>query len=108
MRFGDSFGDACRYCGATTIIVEPACSGGRCAVCSNEAIEWNARVADTARRQAEMEMIASTLLAARIESDVDARRRAQRRADRQSTMAQFGSQARATLSQWLGNDHART
>jgi hypothetical protein len=49
---GESFGDACRHCGSTLIIVEPPSSSGRCAVCSHEAVAWAARRAEVARRRA--------------------------------------------------------
>src|SRR5678815_5668899 len=41
MRFGESFGEACRYCGCTQIIVSPPSSAGHCAQCSKEALAWD-------------------------------------------------------------------
>ena len=52
VQIGDSFGDACRHCGSTLIIIAPTSSSGRCAVCSPEARAWVERMKDTARRRA--------------------------------------------------------
>ena len=51
MRFGESFGEACRFCGSTEIIVWPPSSAGNCAHCSEEAIAWDARLAQLADRR---------------------------------------------------------
>jgi hypothetical protein len=48
MQVGDSFGDACRHCGSTLIIIAPPSSAGRCAICSPKAKAWGER--DDARR----------------------------------------------------------
>lgn len=52
VQIGDSFGDACRHCGSTLIIISPPTSSGRCAVCSPEAHAWGERHKETARRRA--------------------------------------------------------
>jgi hypothetical protein len=51
VQIGDSFGDACRHCGSTLIIIAPPSSSGRCAVCSPEAHAWVERLKDGARRR---------------------------------------------------------
>ncbi len=52
MQIGDSYGDACRHCGSTLIIIAPPSSSGRCAVCSPEARDWVERLKGAARRRA--------------------------------------------------------
>lgn len=54
VQIGDSYGDACRHCGSTLIIIAPPSSSGRCAVCSPEAHAWVERLKDTARRRTAM------------------------------------------------------
>jgi hypothetical protein len=49
MQIGDSFGDACRHCGSTLIIIEPPTSSGHCAICSPQANAWGDR--EVARRR---------------------------------------------------------
>jgi hypothetical protein len=51
MQIGDSFGDACRHCGSTLIIIAPPSSSGRCAVCSPEAKAWGERDAERRLRR---------------------------------------------------------
>lgn len=51
VQIGDSYGDACRHCGSTLIIIAPPSSSGRCAVCSPEAHAWVDRLKDSARRR---------------------------------------------------------
>jgi hypothetical protein len=54
MRIGESFGEACRYCGSTMIIVEPLQLAGNCARCStgaNHPRPWADRLAAAAGRQ---------------------------------------------------------
>jgi len=53
MRFGESFGEACRFCGCTQIIVWPPSSAGHCAQCSKEALAWDARLDQLAARRLE-------------------------------------------------------
>jgi hypothetical protein len=53
MRFGESFGEACRFCGSTQIIVWPPSSAGNCAACSKEALAWDARLDQLAQRRLE-------------------------------------------------------
>lgn len=50
VQIGDSYGDACRHCGSTLIIIAPPSSSGRCAVCSPEAHAWVERLKNTVRR----------------------------------------------------------
>lgn len=52
VQIGDSYGDSCRHCGSTLIIIAPPSASGRCAVCSLEAHAWVERLKDTARRRA--------------------------------------------------------
>lgn len=52
IQIGDSYGDACRHCGSTLIIIAPPSSAGRCAICSPEAVTWIERHKETARRRA--------------------------------------------------------
>ncbi len=52
VRIGDSYGDACRHCGSTLIIIAPPSSSGRCAVCSPVAHDWVERLKNAARRRA--------------------------------------------------------
>lgn len=54
VQIGDSYGDACRHCGSTLIIIAPPSSSGRCAVYSPEAHAWVERLKDTARRRTAM------------------------------------------------------
>jgi hypothetical protein len=51
VQIGDSYGDACRHCGSTLIIIAPPSASGRCAVCSPEAHAWVGRLKDAARRR---------------------------------------------------------
>src|SRR5215475_13571687 len=51
MRFGESFGEAWRLCGSTQIIVWPPSSAGNCAICSKEALAWDARLDQLAQRR---------------------------------------------------------
>ena len=34
VQIGDGYGEPCRHCGSTLIIIAPPSSSGRCAVCS--------------------------------------------------------------------------
>jgi hypothetical protein len=52
IQIGDSYGDACRHCGSTLIIIAPPSSSGRCAICSHEAVAWIERHNENARRRA--------------------------------------------------------
>ena len=51
IQIGDSYGDACRNCGSTLIIIAPPSSSGHCAVCSHEAHDWVDRMKGSARRR---------------------------------------------------------
>lgn len=51
MRFGESFGEACRNCGSTEIVVWPPSSAGHCAVCSEAVQAWKARSDRLAERK---------------------------------------------------------
>jgi hypothetical protein len=53
IQIGDSYGDACRNCGSTLIIIAPPSASGHCAVCSHEAHDWVGRLKQTARRRAD-------------------------------------------------------
>lgn len=52
VQIGDGYGEPCRHCGSTLIIIAPPSSSGRCAVCSPEARAWVERLGKTARRRA--------------------------------------------------------
>lgn len=51
IQIGDSYGDACRNCGSTLIIIAPPSASGQCAVCSHAAHDWVDRMKQTARRR---------------------------------------------------------
>ena len=51
MRFGESFGEACRNCGSTEIVVWPPSSAGHCAMCSEAVQAWKARTDQLAERK---------------------------------------------------------
>jgi len=84
MRFGECYGEACRFCGSTQIIVSPPSSAGNCAECSEEAKAWTARQERLAEHQAAM---ARTLI-----EDAAEKRRAEestrRWADRRAAIAE--------------------
>lgn len=50
VQIGDGYGEPCRHCGSTLIIIAPPSSSGRCAVCSPEARAWVERLRNTVRR----------------------------------------------------------
>jgi len=86
MRFGESYGEACRYCGSTHIVVWPPSSSGNCAVCSDQVHAWEARLDQLdARREA---VAHAALLAA--EAERRAAERAERRAARHAALMQAG------------------
>ncbi|HEY7608142.1 MAG TPA: hypothetical protein VIF14_02840, partial [Alphaproteobacteria bacterium] len=87
MRFGESFGEACRYCGSTQVIVWPPSSAGHCAMCSKEAIAWDARLGQIAERRLELARAAF----AAAEAEKRAAERAARRAARRAAIAQAGA-----------------
>lgn len=87
MQFGDSFGEPCRRCGTTAIIVAPACAAGRCAACSHEVAEWKQRRReDLARR----ETLAAAAAEA-VERDVAELRRRARTASRLDRWRRLGA-----------------
>ena len=94
MRIGESFGEACRKCGSTQIIIDPPSSSGRCAVCSHEAVDWAMRLEHAARRQRAIEQRA--MLAAAVEAR--AAQRAQRWSERRAAVARTGAQLRGAAS----------
>src|SRR5262249_44475715 len=86
MRFGESFGEACRFCGSTQIIVWPPSSAGNCAMCSEEAIAWDARLEQAAQRRL-------AVARAAFEAEEAERRAAERRrrwAAQRAALAQTG------------------
>jgi len=97
MRIGDSFGEACRNCGSTLIIVAPPSSSGRCAVCSHEAVAWAARLEHTSRRNQEMARLAALAAAAEARSAA----RAQLWAERRAAVTRAGAQARAAATSFV-------
>ena len=93
MRIGASYGESCRYCGSTEIILEPASSSGHCAVCSHEAVAWAARSGETVDRYA---------LAARAETAAAATHaQTAARAARHRAAARTAVQARGAILHWL-------
>jgi hypothetical protein len=97
MRVGESFGEACRCCGSTLIIIAPPSSAGRCAVCSPEAIGWAARLEEISRRHRAAQQHA--LLAAA--SEAHAQQRAERTAARRATVARWAREARASAAHFV-------
>lgn len=97
MRIGDSFGEACRNCGSTQIIVAPPSSSGRCAVCSHEAVAWAVRLEHTARRQQAMEQRAMLAAAA----EARALDRAERAAHRRAVVSRWARDARAAAAHFV-------
>ncbi len=97
MRIGASYGESCRYCGSTEIIVEPASSSGHCALCSHEAAAWTARADGTVDRYA----AAARSDAAAIAADARHTAEAARTAARRSATALKAAQARSAIFQWL-------
>jgi hypothetical protein len=80
MRFGDSYGEACRFCGSTQIVVWPPSSSGNCAVCSDEVQAWEARRDQVAGRHLARARAAFDAAEAQRRSAARAHRRAARRA----------------------------
>jgi len=104
MRFGEGYGEACRFCGSTEIIVSPPSSAGNCAHCSDEAKAWTARQERLADHQAAM---ARVLIA-----DADEKRRvaetARRWANRRATVVEsFNGILIGTVSALAGLRPAR-
>ena len=97
MRFGESFGEACRFCGSTQIIVWPPSSAGNCANCSKEALAWDARLDQLAQRRLEQ---ASAAFAA-AETEKRAVERAARRAAQRASLAQAGSALAAGIGRHI-------
>lgn len=106
MRFGESFGEPCRYCGSTQIIVWPPSSAGNCALCSEEAIAWDARLDQLAGRRL---ALAHAAFAA-AETEKRAAERMVRRAARRASLAEAGTgfaQAIATRLRSVQSGEAR-
>ena len=103
MHIGDSFGEACRNCGSTQIIVHPPSSSGRCAICSHEAVAWAVRLDQTARRQQAIEQQAMLAAAA----EARAAQRAQRWSERRAVIARAGAQLRMAASGFVREAHLR-
>lgn len=97
MRIGESFGEACRNCGSTQIIVAPPSSSGHCAVCSHEAVAWAARLELTSRRNQQMARIAALTAAAEARSAARTRFWAERRA----AVVRAGAQARVAAASFV-------
>ena len=87
MRFGESFGEPCRFCGSTQIIVWPPSSAGNCATCSKEAIAWDARLDQLAQRR----LALSRAAFAAAEAERRAADRAERRVARRAALAEAGT-----------------
>jgi hypothetical protein len=95
MRFGESYGEACRFCGSTQIVVWPPSSAGNCALCSEEVQAWEARLDQIAERR--LAVARAAFVAAEAEKRTAAR--AQRWAARRAALVDGVQQmARASLS----------
>jgi len=97
MRTGASYGDCCRYCGSTEIILEPASSSGHCSVCSHEAAAWAARSSDTVDRYATAARAETAVAAAEAQRAAHAAHVAARR----DAVARKAADARFAVTQWL-------
>jgi hypothetical protein len=97
MRIGESFGEACRCCGSTLIIIAPPSSSGRCAVCSPEAVAWAARLEQISRRHQEVER--QTLRAAAAEAH--AQERAERASERRAAVSRWAREARGAAAHFV-------
>lgn len=99
MRFGEGYGDACRFCGSTEIIVSPPSSAGNCAHCSEEAKAWAARQERLAEHQAAM----ARVLIAEADEKRQAAESARRWADRRASMVEsFNAVLAGTVSALAG------
>ena len=99
MRFGEGYGDACRFCGSTEIIVSPPSSAGNCAHCSEEAKAWAGRQERLAEHQAAM----ARVLIAEADEKRQAAETARRWADRRATVAEsFNAVLSGTVSALAG------
>jgi hypothetical protein len=95
MRFGDSYGEACRFCGSTQIVVWPPSSSGNCAVCSDEVRAWEARLGEVAERR----LVRARAAFVAEQAQRRAASRAQRWAARRAALADGAGQiARASLA----------
>jgi hypothetical protein len=104
MRVGESFGDACRNCGSTIIIIAPLSSAGACAVCSPVAEAWVARLEQGVRRRRELARLTALAVAARAR----AADRAQRAAERRAALSRWGAQLRHAAAGALREAHFRS
>ena len=86
MRFGESFGEACRNCGSTEIVVWPPSSAGHCAMCSEAVQAWRARTDQLAERK--LALARAAHFAA--EAEKHAAERAERWAARRAAAANAG------------------
>jgi hypothetical protein len=91
MRFGESFGEACRFCGCTQIIVWPPSSAGHGAQCSKEALAWDARLDQLAARRLEHARAAFAAAEAEKRAAERVAVRAARRAARHAAVASAGT-----------------
>jgi hypothetical protein len=107
MRFGESYGEACRFCGSTQIIVWPPSSAGNCANCSPEALAWDARLDQLARRR--LEQARAAFAAAEAEkraAELAARREARRAAIAGAIAASRAAAAGRFRAAYLRQSHA--
>jgi len=104
MRVGESFGEACRCCGSTLIIIAPPSSSGHCAVCSHEAAGWAQRLVATAERRRAAQQRALLATAA----EAHARQRAERLAARRAAIARWARDARGAAANFLRDLQYRT
>ncbi len=99
MHFGESYGEPCRFCGSTMIIVSPPSSAGNCAQCSREAKAWAHRQDLLAEHQAAMARVL-------IDDAAEARRAAERMrhwAERRASVADAcGALLRGTAAALVG------
>jgi hypothetical protein len=86
MRFGESYGEACRNCGSTQIVVWPPSSAGHCAQCSDVVHAYTARLDRLAERK--LALAREAYYAA--EAEKRAAERAERKQARRAAVAEAG------------------
>ena len=104
MRFGESYGEACRFCGSTEIVVWPPSSAGNCAHCSDAVKAWGARADQLADRR--LSLARAAFDAAEAERRIA--ERADRWAARRAALARKAVAARVAAGAWLRLPALRT
>jgi hypothetical protein len=101
MRFGESYGEACRFCGSTEIVVWPPSSAGNCAHCSDAVKAWDARAGQLADRRLALARAAFDAAEADRRVAERAERWAARRAALRGAFARGGASTRAGIANLL-------